>query len=143
MCFTKERLLRPESVCHNMKQKNVMPFGEKKNPKTFGIGNLLPKTKELNFEWLVWVMAVPRGSIWDEIKTTGRSAACHYSMEIQQVVCRRKEPLFPFWFLPVGDLQYRGPAICPGTVAKFQNSTQVLILKFLKHKLSLHFRSSL
>lgn len=52
-----------------------MPFGEEKNPKTFGVGSLLPKTKELNFEWLVWVMAVPRGSSWDEIKTTGRSGA--------------------------------------------------------------------
>lgn len=119
-------------------RKNVLPFGEEKNPKTFGMGNLLPKTKELNFEWLVWIMAVPRASSWAEIRTTGRNAAWSYVMEIQQVLCSRKELLFPFsWFLPVGDLQYRGPVVCPGTAAKFENSAQVLILEFLKHKLSL------
>lgn len=69
-----------------MKSENVMPFGEEKNPQTFGMGSLLPKTKELNFAWLVWVMAVPRGSSWDEIKTRGRSAAWSYGMEVQQVV---------------------------------------------------------
>lgn len=49
-------------VCRNMKLENVvMPFGGKKI-NTFKMGNLLPKTKELNFEWLVWVIAVPRSS---------------------------------------------------------------------------------
>lgn len=44
-----------------MKLENiVMPFGEEK--KKFEMGNLFPKTKKLNFERLVWVKAVPRGS---------------------------------------------------------------------------------
>ena len=124
-------------------QKVVMPFGEGKK-KRFEMGNLLPKIKELNFERLVWVMAVPRGSTWDEIKTTEIGAAYSYGTEIQQMTYRRKEALFPYsWLLPVGGLQYRGPAICPGTVAKWEIELRCWFpVKRLNHKSSLQLRSS-
>lgn len=94
--------------------------------------NSLPKPKRLTLK----VIAASGSYTCGEVKTTGIGTAHGYSKETQETMWRREEALFPCsWSLLVGDLHYRGPAICPGSVAKLEVELKFWFpVKCLNHK---------